>query len=137
VSHHQACCFCLKTYASILMSACIGECIMHAWCRQRLDKGVDSLGLERQAVVSAMWMLGIQPRPSGKAASTLNCRAISPALPAPSPPLSLIFFFKTGFLSCLGTHSVKQASLKFRTHTFACLCLPSVGIKDMCHHFLV
>jgi hypothetical protein len=33
---------------------------------------------------------------------------------------------------CPGTHSVDQAGLELRKS--ACLCLPSAGIKGMCHH---
>jgi hypothetical protein len=34
-------------------------------------------------------------------------------------------------LGCLGTHSVDQAGLELKS---ACLCLPSAGIKGVCHH---
>ena len=34
---------------------------------------------------------------------------------------------------CPGTHSVDQAGLKLRNPP-ACLCLPSAGIKGLCHH---
>jgi hypothetical protein len=34
---------------------------------------------------------------------------------------------------CPGTHSVGQAGLKLRNPP-ACLCLPSAGIKGVCHH---
>jgi hypothetical protein len=36
---------------------------------------------------------------------------------------------------CLGTHSVDQAGLELRNSpASACLCLPSVEIKGVCHH---
>jgi hypothetical protein len=34
---------------------------------------------------------------------------------------------------CAGTHSVDQAGLELRNQS-ACLCLPSAGIKGVCHH---
>lgn len=39
----------------------------------------DPLELELQSVMSHRWVLGIEPGPSGRTVSVLNCWAISPA----------------------------------------------------------
>jgi hypothetical protein len=49
--------------------------------------------------------------------------------PKPKSPILFLFSFETGFLCVIsavldGTHSVDQADL----------CLPSAGIKGICHH---
>ena len=49
------------------------------------------LELESQTVVSCLWVLGIEPRSSGRAASVLNHRAISPPCPLPFHISSVIF----------------------------------------------
>jgi hypothetical protein len=56
-----------------------------------------------------------------------------------SSPLNLLLFFVLVFWDkislcspgCLGTHSVDQAGLELRNSP---VCLPSAGIKGMCHH---
>ena len=49
----------------------------------------------------------------------------------------VLFFFRDRVSlyhpGCPGTHSVDQAGLD-RTQKSACLCLPSAGIKGVCHH---
>lgn len=58
-------------------------------CRSQ-KRALDSLDLESWVVVSHMWMLGIKPRPSAKAAAALNCRT------SLEPPTIC-------FLTCYGT----------------------------------
>ena len=70
-----------------------------------------------------MWVLGIEPGSSGRAASALLTAVASLQ---PSLMFCLLWFFETGFLcsfgACPGTHSVDQAGL------------PSAGSKGAHHH---
>lgn len=61
------------------------SCVFIAYRGRR--QGVRSLGLKLEMVVSCHAGAGIEPRLSGKAASTLNCSAISPTHTA-------VFLFK-------------------------------------------
>ena len=57
-----------------VLPVCMDVFHMYAWCLRRPEKSVsDCLGLEFQIFVSPMWVLGIKPRSSGRAANTLNC----------------------------------------------------------------
>jgi hypothetical protein len=83
---------------------------------------------------AAMWLLGVEPRSSGRTASALNHWATFPLvflfiiLFIHICLVNIRFFF---FLCSPGTYSVDQVGLQLRS---ACLCPPSAGIKGLCHH---
>lgn len=58
----------------VCLCVCTCECSTH-----RDQKGASgALELASQAVLSSMWMLGTEPRPSERASSDLNISAVSP-----------------------------------------------------------
>lgn len=44
---------------------------MHAWCLQRPERALNALDLKLQRVESPLWVLGMKPKSSRKAASAL------------------------------------------------------------------
>lgn len=45
------------------------KCTMYTQCPQRTERALDLLELELQMLLTTMWVLGIEPRSSGKAVS--------------------------------------------------------------------
>jgi hypothetical protein len=92
---------------------------------------------------ATMWLLGIELRTSGRAAGALNRWATSPVpMTGFSNPHNNVwqFFFFFGFSRqrfsvspWLSWNSLCRPGWP-RTQKSACLCLPSAGIKGMCHH---
>ena len=77
---------------------------------------------------------GLYPGPSAKAATALNCWAISPAIKETLFLLVGLFFRdKVSLCSpgCPGTFCLDHVGFKPRDPP---VCLLSTGIKDVCHH---
>jgi hypothetical protein len=74
---------------------------------------------------AAMWVLGIEPRSSGRIASALNYGTISPVF--------FSFFFFWFFFFFRDRVSLYSPGCP-GTQKSTCLCLPSAGIKGVRHH---
>jgi hypothetical protein len=87
-------------------------------------------------------VLGLKTRSSTRAVITLKVRTISLALPIPHIFKEFTFLFvclfvcfETGFLCvALAVLDLLCRPGWPQTQKSACLCLPSAGIKGLCHH---